>query len=85
MPGQPCLYAGVLIPAVITMMMDGSPEGWAVVGSGMDCAGVMRTSPTEVFEWLRQAVWWDDMGMDVARIVRVFHILVNKNRGVGEV
>lgn len=84
-PGQSCPYAGVLIPAVTTMMMDGSPEGWAVVGSWMDRAGVVRTSPTEVFEWFRQAVWWDDMGIDVARIVRVFHMLVNKNRGVGEV
>jgi hypothetical protein len=78
-PGQPCQYAGVLIPAVITMMMDGFPEGWAVVGSWMDRAGVVRTSPTEVFEWFRQEILWE--GIRVARIVRVFHMLVNKNRG----
>jgi hypothetical protein len=83
-PGQQCQYMWMLVAAVITMIMDGSPEGYAVVGDWMDLAGVTRASEVEVFEWFRQAIWWEEMGMEVARIVRVFHMLVNKNSGVGK-
>jgi transcription elongation factor Elf1 len=83
-PGQQCQYMWMLVAAVITMMMDGAPEGCAVVGSWMDVAGVTRTSQVDVFEWFRQATWWEEMGVEVARIVRVFHMLVNKNSGVGK-
>jgi hypothetical protein len=81
-PGQQCQYQGMLIPAVITMLMDGCNEGWAVAGSWMDREGVTQSSQTEVFEWFRQEILWE--GIKVARIVRVFHMLVNKNRGVGK-
>lgn len=82
-PGQQCQYQGMLIPAVVTMLMDGCNEGWEVMRSWMDRDGVVPTQQTEVFEWFRQERRWDDMGIEVARIVRVFHMLVNKNRGVG--
>jgi hypothetical protein len=82
MAGQPCQYQGILIPAVITMLVDGCPEGWAVAGNWMSRDGVMQTSPIEAFEWFRQEILWE--GIRVARIVRVFHMLVNKNRGVGK-
>jgi len=82
-PGQQCQYMLILVPAVITMMVDGSNEGWAVVGSWMDRAGVMRTSQVEVFEWFRRAIWWEELEVEVAQITRVFHMLVNKNRGLG--
>jgi len=80
-PGQQCQYRGMFIPAVITMLMDGCNEGWTVAGNWMDREGVVRTSPTEVFEWFRQEILWEDIR--VARIARVFYMLVNKNRGVG--
>jgi hypothetical protein len=80
-PEQQCQY--MLVAAVVTMIIDGSPEGYAVVGNWMDSAGVMRSSQVEAFEWFRQAIWWEETGLEVARIVRVFHMLVNKNSGVG--
>ena len=43
---------------------------------------LMQNKPTEVFEWFREKTWWE--GIEVARIVRVFYMLVNKNRGVGQ-
>jgi hypothetical protein len=82
-PGQQCQYQGMLIPAVITMLMDGCNEGWAVAGNWMDREGVEWTSQTEVFEWFREGILWENIR--VARIVRVFYMLVNKNRGVGKV
>ena len=81
-PGQQCQYTGMLIPAVVTMLMDGSNEGWAVVESWMDRDGVIGTKPAEAFEWFRQGRWWDDMEVEAAQIVRVFYMLVNKNKGV---
>lgn len=83
-PGQPCQYKWKLVPAVITMMMDGSGEGWSVVRSWMDQAGVMPNRPVEVFEWFREGIWWEGIEVEVARIVRVFYMLVNKNRGIGK-
>jgi hypothetical protein len=81
-PGQRCQYIGILVPAVITMLMDGCSEGWVVFGSWMDRGGVMWTNQAEVFEWFRQGIWWERI--EVAQIVRVFHMLVNKNRGIGK-
>jgi hypothetical protein len=63
------------------VLMDGCNEGWAVFGSWMDGDGVMRTRQAEVYEWFRQGIWWE--GIEVARIVRVFYMLVNKKRGAG--
>lgn len=80
--GQRCQYIGKLIPAVITMIVDGCDEGWAVVGNWMDRDEVMQTKQIEAFEWFRENTWWE--GMEVARILRVFYMLVNKNRGVGK-
>ena len=80
---QRCQYVWMLVPAVITMLMNGSSEGRAVVGVWMDQDGVNRAKQDEVFEWFRQQRWWNDVGMEVAQIVRVFHMLVNKNIGVG--
>lgn len=80
-PGQRCQYIGILVPAVITMLIDGCDEGWAVFGSWIDRDGVIRTKQAEVFEWFRQEFSWE--GIKVAQIVRVFYMLVNKNRGVG--
>jgi hypothetical protein len=81
--GSRCQYMDRLVPAVVTMLMDGCPEGWAVFGSWLDRDGVGRNQHREVFEWMRQEAWWE--GIQVAHIVRVFHMLVNKNRGVGNV
>jgi hypothetical protein len=39
----------------------------------------------EVFGWYSGATTWEGIGMQVARMVWVFHMLVNKNRGVGKV
>jgi hypothetical protein len=78
--GQACQYEGRLTAAVITMLMDGCHEGWAVAEEWMSRAGVMPTKRDEVFEWFRGAVWWPDIEMEVARIVRVFHMLAEKNR-----
>jgi hypothetical protein len=39
----------------------------------------------EVFGWYRGAKLWDGIDLQVARMVWVFHMLVNKNRGVGKV
>ena len=83
--GRGCQYDGRLAVAVITMMMDGSPEGRAVADAWMGRAGVMPTKQGEVFEWFREAAWWPDMGMEVARMVRVFYMLTEKNKRVGKV
>jgi hypothetical protein len=77
--GQACQYEGRLTAAVITMLMDGCHEGWAVAEEWMSRAGVMPTKRDEVFEWFRGAAWWPGMEMEVARIVRVFHMLAEKN------
>jgi hypothetical protein len=79
-PGK-CQYRGKLVPAVVTMMTNGSDEGWGVVECWMVRDGVMPTRPAEVFEWFRREKWWDDMEVEVAQIVRVFHMLTNKNEG----
>ncbi len=81
---QQCQYVDMLIPAVVAMLADGSGEGGAVVGVWMDRDGVNRANPAEVFAWYQRERWWADIGMEVARIVRVFHLLVNKNKGVGK-
>jgi hypothetical protein len=65
----------------MTMLMDGCNEGWLVFGSWIERDGVLWTQQAEVYEWFRQGIWWE--GVQVARIVRVFYMLVNKNRGVG--
>jgi hypothetical protein len=80
-PGQRCQYFRMLVPAVMTMLMDGCNEGWLVFGSWIERDGVLWTQQAEVYEWFRQGIWWE--GVEVARIVRVFYMLVNKNRGVG--
>jgi hypothetical protein len=80
-PEQQCQYRGMLIPAVIAMLMGGCNEGWAVAVSWMDREGVTLAKEADVFEWFREGIWWENI--EVARIVRVFHMLVNKNRGVG--
>jgi hypothetical protein len=80
--GQACQYEGRLTAAVITMLMDGCHEGWAVAEEWMSRAGVMPTKRDEVFEWFRGAAWWPDIEMEVARIVRVFHMLAEKNSKV---
>jgi hypothetical protein len=81
-PGQQCQYMERLVPAVITMMVDGSHEGWAVVQSWMMEDDVLPNRPAEVYKWFQQGQWWNDIGGEVSQIVRVFNMLVNKNRGV---
>jgi hypothetical protein len=76
---QACQYEKKLTVAVITMLMDGCPEGWAVAEAWMTHAGVVPTKRDEVFEWFREAAWWADMAMEVSRMVRVFHMLAEKN------
>jgi hypothetical protein len=74
-----CQYEKRLTAAVITMLMDGCPEGWAVAKEWMTRAGVRPTKKAEVFEWFREAAWWADTAMEVSRMVRVFHMLAEKN------
>ena len=83
--GQACQFLGRLVVAVYRMMMDGSGEGFAVVQEWLVRGGVRPKSPVEVFEWFRGAEEWDIIGMEVPRILRVFDMLVNKNRGVGKI
>jgi hypothetical protein len=64
------------------MMVDGSHEGWAVVQSWMMEDDVLPNRPAEVYKWFQQGQWWNDIGGEVSQIVRVFNMLVNKNRGV---
>jgi hypothetical protein len=77
-----CQYEKRLTAAVITMLMDGCPEGWAVAKEWMTRAGVRPTKKAEVFEWFREAAWWADTAMEVCRMARVFHMLAEKNRKV---
>lgn len=74
-----CQYETRLTAAVITMLMDGCPEGWAVAEEWMARAGVAAAKQEEVFEWFRGPAWWADMAMEVSRMVRVFHMLAGKN------
>jgi hypothetical protein len=71
----------MLVPAVMTMLMDGCNEGWAVFENWIERDGVVWTKQAEVYEWFRQGIWWE--GVEVTQVVRVFYMLVNKNRGVG--
>jgi hypothetical protein len=80
--GQRCQYMARLVPAVITMMTDGSKEGWAVVENWMNRDNVLPNKQAEVCEWFRQGRRWNDVGGEVSQMVRVFNMLVNKNRGV---
>jgi hypothetical protein len=77
--GRACQYEGRLTAAVITMLMDGCHEGWAVAEEWMSRAGVAPTKQDEVFEWFRGPAWWADPAMEVSRMVRVFHMLAGKN------
>jgi hypothetical protein len=77
--GRACQYEGRLTAAVITMLMDGCHEGWAVAEEWMSRAGVAPTKQDEVFEWFRGPAWWADTAMEVSRMVRVFHMLAGKN------
>jgi hypothetical protein len=77
--GRACQYEGLLTAAVITMLMDGCHEGWAVAEEWMSRAGVAPTKQDEVFEWFRGPAWWADTAMEVSRMVRVFHMLAGKN------
>jgi hypothetical protein len=63
--------------AVITMLKDGINEGWEIFGNWMDRDRVEWTKQDEVVEWLRQEVQWEEI--QVARILRVFHMLVKMN------
>jgi hypothetical protein len=74
---QQCQYK--LAAAFMTMIVDGSMEGKAVTGCWMDRDGVNRTKEAEVWEWYGQETWWNDIGMEVTQMVRVFNMLVNKN------
>jgi hypothetical protein len=71
----------MLVPAVVTLLLDGYKEGWVVMQNWMDQDGVEWRKKNQAFEWIRGSVWWEER--EVARIVRVFYMLVNKNRGVG--
>ena len=82
--GRECQYDGRLAAAVVTMMMDGRPEGREVAVQWMVDASVMPNKPGEVFEWFRKAAWWSDIGI-VSRMVRVFYMLAEKNKRVGKV
>jgi hypothetical protein len=64
------------------MMTDGSKEGWAVVENWMNRDNVLPNKQAEVCEWFRQGRRWNDVGGEVSQMVRVFNMLVNKNRGV---
>jgi hypothetical protein len=76
---EACQYGKRLTAAVITMLMDGCPEGWAVTKEWMTRAGVRLNKQDEVYEWFRGPAWWADTGMEVSQIVRVFHMLAGKN------
>lgn len=80
-----CQYETKLTAAVITMLMDGCPEGWAVAQEWMTRAGVRPHKAVEVFEWFREATWWADVAMEVSRMVRVFHMLAGKNSTVARI
>jgi hypothetical protein len=85
--GQACQYRGTLTAAVMTMMKEGygCHEGRAVATEWMRRDGVELQPRDEVFGWFRGARVWEGIGMQVARMVWVFNMLVNKNRGVGKV
>jgi hypothetical protein len=80
--GEACQYKTRLAAAVMTMLMDGCPEGWDIAKEWMTRAGVRLNKEAEVFEWFREAAWWADAAMEVSRMVRVFHMLAGKNRRV---
>jgi hypothetical protein len=71
----------------MTMMKEGygCHEGRAVATEWMRRDGVELQPRDEVFRWFRGARVWEGIGMQVARMVWVFNMLVNKNRGVGKV
>ena len=46
----------------------------------MSRAGVAPTKQDEVFEWFRGPAWWADIEVEVSQMVRVFHMLAEKNR-----
>jgi hypothetical protein len=84
--GQACQYRGTLTAAVMTMMKEGygCVEGRAVATEWMRRDGVELQPRDEVFAWFRGARVWEGIGMQVARMVWVFNMLVNKNRGFGK-
>ena len=83
---QACQFLGALVVAVNAMMLDGSGEGYAVAQEWMIRGRARPSKPVEVFEWFRGAAEeWKDIRMEVPRILWVFDMLVNKNRGVGKI
>jgi hypothetical protein len=84
--GQACQYRGTLTAAVMTMMKEGygCVEGRAVATEWMRRDGVELQPRDEVFGCFRGARVWEGIGLQVARMVWVFNMLVNKNRGVGK-
>jgi hypothetical protein len=69
-----------LAAAVMTMLMDGHPEGWDIAISWMIDAGVVPDNNDDVYEWFRGPTWWPSTVMEVSRMVRVFHVLAAKNK-----
>jgi hypothetical protein len=80
--GAACQYEKRLAAAVMTMLMDGCPEGLEIATSWMSDAGVVPSNNKDVYEWFRGPTWWPGTVMEVSRMVRVFHVLAAKNRMV---
>lgn len=48
-------------------------------------SGVRVWEPVEVFKWFRGTEEWEYIRIEVLYMLRVFDMLVNKNRGVGKI
>jgi hypothetical protein len=77
--GKACQYEKRLAAAVMTMLMDGCPEGWDIAEEWMTRDGVRLNKQDEVYKWFRAPTRWH---MEVSRMVHVFHMLAGKNRRV---
>jgi hypothetical protein len=72
--GRACQCQGMLTAAVMAMMKEGYGclEGRSVVMEWL-CRDVMSMKRDKVLEWFCGAREWEDIGMEVARMMWVFN------------
>jgi superfamily II DNA or RNA helicase len=76
--GGSCQYAGLLMPAIITMMMEGCEEGLQVLDKWFAKAQVHKEHSQDVCRWFGKQIIWG--GIQATQMVQVFHMLAKANR-----
>jgi hypothetical protein len=66
-----CQFDEIIMPTIISIVREGEDEMQASIIDEMKRQGINKRDEIQVYKWFGQKVEWG--GMDVSRLVQVFH------------